>query len=407
MIMLNSPIQIGKKISKGRITIDHHSHTRKIATKRFIRSFLVFLFCFTISFSCAAAEEKGIWSYQPATDADETVWSYLLANHDDALRAGSFYNPVMMLASGDETEAWLVATGMSSEDLEENDTLRAEGYLVVYIQLQPSPKIIRIEKVAKPLEETRPTCEIKLLLDSSKALDDENRLTDSIRSQFQIDEAYESFDVLYLDTENRDYLNNGWINRIRVKEGKLKYKVNYKIRYDVPDDNIEKVLSNARSDGFSLYDSYFPAEIDWGYSKMTLNFSADVDIETEEAPDLLNLDSNEAKKMITENMPSEERNWTADNWGIKSADKLQVAGPIRFMRYSGYIDEQPIKIEIWPVEDGGETRYIVEFSADCEDIETAATLREGVIKELDEMGILIRSDATKTQMILDRLTNAE
>ena len=80
-----------------------------------------------------------------------------------------------------------------------------------------------------------------------------------------------------------------------------------------------------------------------------------------------------------------------------------VAGPIRFMRYSGFIDEQPIRIEVWPVEDDGETRYIVEFSIKCEDVETAVTLREGVIKELDEMGILIRRDATKTQMILDGL----
>ena len=57
----------------------------------------------------------------------------------------------------------------------------------------------------------------------------------------------------------RDFLNAGWINRIRVKEEKNKYTITYKKRYPVQDDDMEAALAAARDDGFSLYDEQFLA----------------------------------------------------------------------------------------------------------------------------------------------------
>ena len=52
---------------------------------------------------------------------------------------------------------------------------------------------------------------------------------------FQIEDEPERIDVIYLDTPARDCLKAGWVSRIRVKEGKPRYTITYKMRYPVQD----------------------------------------------------------------------------------------------------------------------------------------------------------------------------
>ncbi len=105
----------------------------------------------------------------------------------------------------------------------------------------------------------KPGCEIKFLLDSELTLSEDNELKKSALKAFEIEEDPTSYEVIYLDTQGRDYLKEGWINRIRLKEGKSKYTLTYKKRYDVENDNIEEALETAAGDGFTLTDNRYSA----------------------------------------------------------------------------------------------------------------------------------------------------
>ena len=249
-------------------------------------------------------------------------------------------------------------------------------------------------------EEISLPCEIKLLLDNEAVLDEENLLKESIREAFQTGNDYEAIYVEYLDTAERDFQNAGWINRIRLKEGKSKYTLTYKRRFSVPDNNLASAVADACEVGFSVSNEELPAEVDWGYSRMTLSFSNESEIKSESPLDITLLDCSDAIQMIADHMPPEEKDCQSDSWGTNLIKEAQIAGPVRFMRYSGVFDGYDIRIEIWPIESRGEIEYISEFSAQAEDMDEAAVMHERLISSLDEMGILLPIDALKTQMIL-------
>lgn len=378
-----SDINIGQKVSE--------------AAKRFVFFLLTVLVLTTSALPCEGAAD---WIYEPETESSSEIWTYLAA-HDEALDESLTYRPVLCLGANDEIQSWLVSSFAPAEDPSDPDAELPAGNYVVYVQLFPCPKIISLTPAGTPIDEIIPVCEIKLLLDSDSMLDEEHRLREEWREEFQTGEGYQTISAVYLDTPEKDYLSAGWVNRIRVKEGKPKYTITYKKRYPVENDDIEAAFDAARSDGFSLYDNQFPAEIDWGYSQMTLSFSADADVKTAEIPDINFLEPTDAAQMFAERMPSEENDWESAGWGKEMTDRIRIAGPVHFLRYSGSIDGQSIRIEIWPVPADGETEYIVEFSAEGKTLKEAAVLRQRFIAQLDETGILLHRDALKTDLILN------
>ena len=251
-------------------------------------------------------------------------------------------------------------------------------------------------------EETEQAFEIKMLLDNDSVLDGDHFLKKSLREAFMTGDEYESFTVAYLDTAEREFLNEGWINRLRVKDGKSKYKITYKKRYPVENHDIESAFESARADGFSSDNNQFPAEIDWGYSKMTLSFSNEYELKTQTKPDIGLLNHDDAVQMIADYMPLEEKNWQKEGWGTGKINDAQVVGSIRFIRYSGTFCGQSISIEIWPLQANGRTEYVTELSAESIGLKDATALRTEIIKNLDEKGILIHSDSLKTQMVLEK-----
>ena len=137
-----------------------------------------------------------------------------------------------------------------------------------------------MKKIKHWLSRKNLACEIKLLLDSSQVLGADHQLMKSMQKAFQIEDEPMRIEVIYLDTPERDYLKAGWVSRIRVKEGKPRYTITYKMRYPVPEGDVDAALAAARADGLTLKESPYPAEIDWGYSKMTLSFAASMQTET-------------------------------------------------------------------------------------------------------------------------------
>ena len=258
-----------------------------------------------------------------------------------------------------------------------------------------------MKKIKKWLDRKNLACEIKLLLDSDRVLWEDHLLTASMLKTFHMEDAPRNIEVIYLDTPERDYLKAGWVSRIRVKEGKPKYTITYKMRYPVQDSDVDAALTVARADGLTLRECPYPAEIDWGYSKMTLSFAANAEVKTEKVPDLSLLTPAQAVQMAVQNLPSAVKAQASDGLESEKFKDIQVVGPVRFLRYEGALGKQDVRIEVWPIpsEEGG-IRYTAELSRACKNLMEAAEIRLKLIEKLDKMGILIHGDNLKTQMIL-------
>ncbi|MBO5534197.1 MAG: hypothetical protein J6B53_02205 [Clostridia bacterium] len=262
--------------------------------------------------------------------------------------------------------------------------------------------------------------EIKLLLDGDRMLDADHLLKKEFREAFQMKKQGETYLVAYLETPDMDYMNAGWVNRIRAKSGKKKITLTHKKRVEIRNGDIEAALKiaaeelpgmetllnpdretavNGSADMSEDGESPFVIEVDWGYERMTLNLTHETDVRTESKVDELP-ERNEAVQMIARSMPDAEKDAVYPGWGTEKLETAQLAGPIRFLRYKGKMNESEIRIEIWPVQEENETAYIVEFSAECEEWAEAERVRKEAIDCLDEMGILLHTDALKTQMIL-------
>ena len=276
-------------------------------------------------------------------------------------------------------------------------------------------------------EEKVSSYEVKLLLDSDKTLGEDHRLKEEIRQAFHMKEMPNSYLVAYMETPDKDFLSVGWINRVRARTGHEKIRLTYKKRFPIQNGDIDAALSAAAAEGLTKDDAQFPTEIDWGYEKMTLSFSHNVDLSEETAANELP-EKHAAMDMIAANMPAIENAGTicadcsdrstgseaeangpaADpagerqEWGIETLQKAQMVGPVSFLRYTGKMKNGVFAhIEIWPVEDGTQTQYIVEISAKFKRFADAERMRRKAISRLDKMGILLHTDALKTQMILN------
>ena len=251
-----------------------------------------------------------------------------------------------------------------------------------------------------------PEYEIMLHLDDTRVLDDEHNLAEWVRTRLETGEKCQGYGVIYLDTPERDYLHSGWINRIRVKEGKKKYTFTFKKRYPVHGGNVESALDAALADGFTPADPDISAEIDWGYNRMTLSLTAEAELKLEEKADIHHLESGEAARLTAAYMPPQERNRANQSPAAPEAGVLEKIGPLRFVRYTGTLERHSVRIEIWPMPFSGEMRYLTKFSAKCKTAGEAVKLREDCIRALDEMGILLHDDTFKSEWILRRQEKA-
>lgn len=258
-------------------------------------------------------------------------------------------------------------------------------------------------RTAYAAENVVPTYEVKFLLDSDQVLNKDHRLKKEYRDYFDTSSDYLTMGILYLDTETQDFNNQGWINRIRVKEGKSDFELTYKKRYPMQDGKIEEALTLANQEGFDKTDTNYSAEIDWGYSKMTLSLSCKKEKSNKGYNDLELPKKNAAIDMIKDRMPGKEEDWLYKNWGKETINDAKKAGPVYCYRYEGKYEGTDIDIEIMPIENqsSGEITYITEVSFKEDDYNGANELRSSLMDDLDELGILEHEDSLKTQMILD------
>jgi hypothetical protein len=253
---------------------------------------------------------------------------------------------------------------------------------------------------AYALDERQVDFEIKFLLDSDQVLTDEHLLTDDFRALIGAGTDYRSIDVIYLETEGRDFLNEGWVNRIRWKENKKKIECTCKKRYSLSGEDaaaIRAALAQAEADGFVFSDTAYSAQIDWGFSKMTLSAEKEVSGKYKDYRSLSQFSTADAIKFFEKTMPDEERDWGEKRWGAAMLAQAQKVGPLQYRRIKGSWEGTEADVEIWPMKDG----YITELSFKVTGLAAASTLRERMTALLEEKGILLHEDSLKTQMILD------
>lgn len=252
-----------------------------------------------------------------------------------------------------------------------------------------------------------PTYEVKFMLDSDEVLNNSHLLKKEYRKLFDTGSDYETMGILYLDTKAMDFNSQGWINRIRIKEGESNFELTYKKRYSIQNGDIQSALTLANKEGFDATDTNYEAEVDWGYSKMTLSLSCKKEKSNKGYDDLELPKKSAAIDMIKDKMPGKEKDWLYGNWGKKTIDDAKKAGPVYCCRYKGDFEGTKISVEIVPIENqsSGVTSYITEISFKADTYAEASSTRADLMNYLEELGILEHRDSLKTQMVLDAYLN--
>ena len=71
--------------------------------------------------------------------------------------------------------------------------------------------------------------EVKFLLDPEQVLDEEHRLKKEWEQAFGITEEFVPYEVVYMETPEQDFRQEGWYNRFRRKSGKKKVERTFKM----------------------------------------------------------------------------------------------------------------------------------------------------------------------------------
>ena len=247
--------------------------------------------------------------------------------------------------------------------------------------------------------------EVHYLLDSEAVLDEDHKLKKEIRSEFDTGKKIKTFGVIYIDGTDRAFEREGWINRIRMQEGKADkgVELTYKKRYPISGTDVDEAVRRAEEEGFDLSGESWKAQVEWGFSSMTLSISLKADVDSGGLESIADLDLDEGRAMLAQHMPVEERDWGTGQWGSKALESAQMAGPVFFERYNGKFGDSKVQIEVWEIfgPESGEERFITEISLTAEDCEAAAGIREELGERLRELGILTEENSLKTQKVLD------
>lgn len=253
--------------------------------------------------------------------------------------------------------------------------------------------------------------EVHYFLDSEAVLDEEHLLKKEIRNEFDIVKKAKKYGVVYFDGEDRAFERKGWINRIRKQEGKTEkgFELTYKKRYRISGMDVDSAVRCAAEDGFDLSEGKWEAEVEWGYTDMTLSVSLEKEVAAGEQKSVANLTPEAGLSMVGQNMPAEERDWGIGQWGISALESAKMVGPVYFTRYKGKLNDSTVQIEIWEIPDreSGKKRFITEISIKSEDGESATKVREELKEKLEELGILKEEDVLKTHQVLDAFLGEE
>jgi hypothetical protein len=257
-----------------------------------------------------------------------------------------------------------------------------------------------------------PNYEVKFLLAPEKSLETgQDRLLDSVKHSFSMQETPETIHAIFLDTDAKTLDQEGWNIRLRHKENdtKNKLELTYKKRYPIASmsqEAIHQALEQARLQGFDDSSSKnYDAQVEYGYQKMTLSLSNNK-TEPAQLNDGENLPSfDRIRNIMIGQIPGKLNNWTQSGWGKVELQQSRGYGPLYYKKYTGILDAATkMAIEVWPIrgKTPNTTEYIVEASFKANTFEEATQKRSILEQSLKNLGVFLPEDGLKTQTILQR-----
>ena len=122
---------------------------------------------------------------------------------------------------------------------------------------------------------------------------------------------------------------------------------------------------------------------------MMLSISAESKGPADGLESVADLSAADGISMLKAGMPPAERNWKSENWGIRTMEEAEMAGPILFKRFTGTYLDHKVQIEVWeiPVRASGEAKYITELSFKDDSLDAAAAFRGKLTGLLMDQGI--------------------
>lgn len=219
----------------------------------------------------------------------------------------------------------------------------------------------------------------------------------------------------YYDTEDLALNKAGWTIRIRKKSNKKAQQCTFKKRYSkinkkstLTQGDVNKSVKRGTREGFDTLSPFIGGcEIDYGFSKCTLSYSADYNIAETGKGNTDIPDSTTSIQFINSNKPTI---FTEDLTNIREH------GAVEFTMYAGtFKGIVEVELDIMTIKDelGTGTETICEVSFKLEDytgaryekqtdLMLANKLREELRAVLVEKGYLLEKDGLKTNMILQR-----
>ena len=221
----------------------------------------------------------------------------------------------------------------------------------------------------------------------------------------------------YYDTEDLALNNAGWTIRIRKKSNKKAQQCTFKKRYSkinkkstLTQGDVNKAIKSTEREGFNTVNAknfLGGCEIDYGFSKCTLSYSADYNIAETGKGNTDIPDSTTSIQFINTNKPAI---FTED------ISTIREHGAVTLTTYEGIFKGiVAVALDVMTIKDelGSGTETICEVTFKLEDytgvryekqtdLMLVNKLREELRAVLVEKGYLLEKDGLKTNMILQR-----
>ena len=272
---------------------------------------------------------------------------------------------------------------------------------------------VGLEEVAQAMT---PGYEVKFLVDPAKILSGSEPIAD-FQGLFEGFAQKGTTKMSYYDTEDLALNNAGWTIRIRKKSNKKAQQCTFKKRYSkinkksaLTQGDVNKGVKKATREGFNTVNAknfLGGCEIDYGFSKCTLSYSADYNIAETGKGNTDIPDSTTSIQFINANKPAI---FTEDLATIREH------GAVTLTTYEGtFKGIVAVALDVMTIKDelGSGTETICEVTFKLEDytgvryekqtdLMLVNKLREELRAVLVEKGYLLEKDGLKTNMILQR-----
>ncbi|MDR2533123.1 MAG: hypothetical protein LBC82_09820 [Oscillospiraceae bacterium] len=314
-----------------------------------------------------------------------------------------------VLKYGDYTlSSWAVMTGALSSAIEVED----DG-MATQIEINAAKNALNtaIAALVRVLPFSIPDTEVKFLLDPALVLDSNGNLLSSVSNLFGGlgRDRGRSVTMQFMDTPDRDFNNEGWINRIRCRpwnqpgEG---YQITYRKRIPIETVNyatIKEAIDNAYADGFGNWEM----TIDWSYDSAVLTLSHTVETGGSASNSLPNVAT--SKNLLKNNLSGNMSNLYGTEL-IAAFDDVIIYGAVQFRRYEFNFpgtSERILRIEVMPILTacGTGMEYIVEASFEFENegrFDFISERRTQIQNTLENAGILLPESGLRTTKVLER-----